>query len=123
MKKVLMFLLAFVAIFTLVACKKTDDGGKKDDEKAEIAVVTDIGQLRDGGFNEGTYTGVENYAKANNKTYAYYQPKNGNSATDDDRIAAIYQLLQHLHQYADIFEVKTCGRLVENIDGFTRVAL
>ena len=94
MKKVLMFLLAFVAIFTLVACKKTDDG-KKDDEKAEIAVVTDIGQLRDGGFNEGTYTGVENYAKANNKTYAYYQPKNGNSATDDDRIAAMEQAIEN----------------------------
>ena len=87
MKKVLMFLLAFVAIFALIACKKN--------EKAEIAVVTDIGQLRDGGFNEGTYTGVENYAKANNKTYAYYQPKNGNNATDDDRVAAMEQAIEN----------------------------
>ena len=89
MKKFLMILLAFVALFTLVACGKKTDDEKKDDATAEIAVVTDIGQLRDGGFNEGTYTGVENYAKANNKTYAYYQPKNGNNATDNDRIAAM----------------------------------
>ena len=95
MKKFLLFLLAFVALFALVACSKTDDGDDKEKETAEIAVVTDIGQLRDGGFNEGTYTGVENYAKANNKTYAYYQPKNGNAATDNDRIAAMEQAIEN----------------------------
>ncbi len=57
--------------------------------EAEIAVVTDVGLLKDGGFNEGTYDGAVEYAKANNKTYQYYQPANGSDATDNDRIAAM----------------------------------
>lgn len=57
--------------------------------QAEIAVVTDVGQLKDGGFNEGTYNGAVDFAKANNKSYKYYQPANGSNATDNDRIAAM----------------------------------
>ncbi len=56
---------------------------------AEIAVVTDVGLLHDGGFNEGTYNGAVEFAKKNNKTYQYYQPENGAEATDNDRIAAM----------------------------------
>ena len=56
---------------------------------AEIAVVTDVGLLMDGGFNQGTYEGAEAYAKENNKTYKYYQPANGSEATDADREAAM----------------------------------
>ncbi|MBO4217850.1 MAG: BMP family ABC transporter substrate-binding protein, partial [Clostridia bacterium] len=55
----------------------------------EIALVTDVGQLMDKGFNQGTWEGVETYAKANNKTYKYYQPANGSDASDEDRIAAM----------------------------------
>ena len=56
---------------------------------AEIAVVTDVGLLKDGGFNEGTYNGAVEFATANKKTYQYYQPANGANATDNDRIAAM----------------------------------
>ena len=62
---------------------------------AEIAVVTDVGQLKDGGFNQGTYEGAETYAKANNKSYAYYQPANGSDATDNDRVAAMRQAVKN----------------------------
>ena len=85
MKKVLSILLVAVMVLSMAAC-----GGK---EEYEIAVVTDVGQLMDGGFNQGTYEGVETYAKANNKTYNYYQPANGANATDNDRVAAMRQAI------------------------------
>lgn len=58
-------------------------------EAKEIAVVTDVGQLKDGGFNEGTYNGAVEYAESTGKTYEYYQPANGSDATDADRITAM----------------------------------
>lgn len=61
----------------------------------EIAVVTDVGQLHDGGFNEGTYTGAKNFADKNGKTFQYYQPANGANATDNDRIAAMRQAIKN----------------------------
>lgn len=61
----------------------------------EVALVTDVGQLMDKGFNQGTWEGVEAYAKANNKTYKYYQPANGADATDNDRIAAMRQAINN----------------------------
>ncbi|MCR5422080.1 MAG: BMP family ABC transporter substrate-binding protein, partial [Bacilli bacterium] len=54
-----------------------------------IAFVTDIGQLMDKSFNQGTWEGVEKYAKDNKKSYKYYQPANGSDATDDDRYDAM----------------------------------
>ena len=63
-------------------------------EKYEIAVVTDVGQLMDKGFNQGTYEGVKAYAEANNISYKYYQPANGSEATDDDRVAAMKQAVR-----------------------------
>jgi len=89
MKKVLSFALCLVMVLSmmgLVGCS-----GKK--ETYEIAVVTDVGQLMDKGFNQGTWEGAEAYAKANNKTYKYYQPANGANATDNDRIAAMRQAI------------------------------
>jgi basic membrane protein A len=77
----------------LVAVFASCSNGTKDDGKYEIALVTDVGQLMDKGFNQGTWEGVEGYAKANNKTYKYYQPANGSEATDNDRIAAMKQAI------------------------------
>ena len=87
MKRILLVLVAVLAIFVLFGC------GKKD--TFEIAVVTDVGQLHDGGFNEGTYNGAKEYAEANNLTYKYYQPANGADATDNDRIAAMQQAIEN----------------------------
>ena len=54
-----------------------------------VAFVTDVGQLKDKSFNEGTWNGVKTYAAANGLTYKYYQPANGDQATDDDRYDAM----------------------------------
>ena len=55
----------------------------------EIAFVTDIGQLKDKSFNQGTWEGLKKFAHENKKSYKYYQPANANSATDDDRYNAM----------------------------------
>lgn len=92
MKKGL-FVLVFLALLSigLFGCEK---GGKKSDT-FEVAVVTDVGQLNDGGFNQGTYEGAVAFAQATGKTYKYYQPANGSNATDNDRIAAMRQAIEN----------------------------
>ena len=55
----------------------------------QVAFVTDVGQLKDKSFNQGTYDGVKLYAAANGLSYKYYQPANGSEATDDDRYDAM----------------------------------
>jgi len=40
----------------------------------ELALVTDVGNIDDGSFNQGTWEGLVEFAKANNKTYSYYRP-------------------------------------------------
>jgi basic membrane protein A len=88
-KTMLVGALSLFAVLSLAGC------GNSGNSTYEIAVVTDVGQLKDGGFNQGTYEGAEAYAKANNKTYKYYQPANGSDATDNDRIAAYNLAVQN----------------------------
>ena len=60
-----------------------------EDGKYQAAFVTDVGQLEDKSFNQGTFDGVKLYAAANGLSYKYYQPANANEATDDDRYDAM----------------------------------
>ena len=55
----------------------------------EVAFITDVGDLKDKSFNEGTWNGVKTYAYENDLSYKYYQPANGDEATDDDRYDAM----------------------------------
>ncbi|MGN0968143.1 MAG: BMP family protein [Oscillospiraceae bacterium] len=108
LSKLLALLLALAMVFSLAACGKKDDSSKSDDKgsgtvsadsipdsmtskdgKYEVAFVTDVGQLKDKSFNQGTYDGVKLYANANSLSYKYYQPANGDQATDDDRYDAM----------------------------------
>ncbi len=59
------------------------------DGKYQVAFITDVGQLKDKSFNQGTYDGVKLYANAAGQSYKYYQPSGGDSATDDDRYNAM----------------------------------
>lgn len=74
---------------TEVTFDDIDDNCESADGTYQIAMVTDVGQLKDGSFNQFTWNGVKMYAYQNEKTYKYYQPANGSSATDDDRIKAM----------------------------------
>ena len=105
MKKIIALLLAAVLVLGLAACGNagSDNKGANNtvtaddipdemtsaDGKYQVAFITDVGQLKDQSFNQGTYDGVKLYANANGKSYKYYQPANGNAATDEDRIAAM----------------------------------
>lgn len=92
MKKLVAFILCMALVITCVACFAACNDTAKT---YEIAVVTDVGQLMDGGFNQGTYEGAKAYAEANKLTYKYYQPANGSKATDNDRIAAMRQAIKN----------------------------
>lgn len=72
MKKLVAFILCMALVITCVACFAACNDTAKT---YEIAVVTDVGQLMDGGFNQGTYEGAKAYAEANKLTYKYYQPE------------------------------------------------
>ncbi len=96
MKKFLSMLLALtLVLFAFSAIAETvnpDDIADEvvaEDGKYELAFVTDVGQLKDKSFNQGTWNGVKAYAAANGLTYKYYQPANGDQATDEDRYDAM----------------------------------
>ena len=100
-RRVILTVLALLLVFSFVSCKKNEDTKKgydydaipdtmeSADNKYEIGFVTDIGQLKDKSFNQGTWEGIKRFAKENNKSYKYYQPANGDNATDDDRYNAM----------------------------------
>ena len=98
MKKFLALLLTLTMVLSLVAVSAVAEAVNPDDiednmtsadNKYEIAFVTDVGQLKDKSFNQGTYDGVKLYASAAGKSYKYYQPANGDQATDEDRYDAM----------------------------------
>ena len=66
-----------------------EDNMTSEDGKYQVAFVTDVGQLKAQSFNQGTYDGVKLDAAANGLSYKYYQPANGDQATDDDRYDAM----------------------------------
>ena len=111
MKKFLAIALALVMVLAMVACgndpaptpeptpdptpavitnaDEIADEMTTEDGKYEIGFVTDVGQLKDGSFNQGTFDGVKLYAANHNLSYKYYMPANGDKATDDDRYDAM----------------------------------
>ena len=96
MKKFLAILLAMLmALCAVSACAEAvnpddiEDNMTSADGKYVVAFVTDVGQLKDKSFNQGTWNGVKAYAVANGLSYKYYQPANGDQATDDDRYDAM----------------------------------
>ena len=45
----------------------------------QIALITDVGDIDDKSFNQGSWEGVVEFAEENNKTYQYYKPTEVNS--------------------------------------------
>ena len=86
MKKLFAILLC---VSLIVACASIFVACDEEPEIYEIGFVTDVGQLMDKSFNQGTWEGVVAYGEANDITHKYYQPANGDQATDDDRFNAM----------------------------------
>ncbi|MCF0136258.1 MAG: BMP family ABC transporter substrate-binding protein [Lachnospiraceae bacterium] len=108
MKKFITLFLVIAMVLSLAACGSNNgnsgnngsentafsaddiaDTMTSEDGKYTVAFVTDVGQLKDGSFNQGTYDGVKLYANEQGLSYKYYQPANGDQATDDDRYDAM----------------------------------
>ena len=104
MKKILALLLVLAMALSMVACGGSGNAAAPQssanpaddiademtsaDGKYQVAFIADVGQLKDKSFNQGTYDGVKLYAANNGKSYKYYQPANGDQATDEDRADA-----------------------------------
>ena len=105
MKKILAIFLALVFAFSMAACagaptpepadqpseapvteQKTEEPVASADGTYEIALVTDVGNIDDKSFNQGTWEGVKAYAEANGKTFNYYRPSED---SDEARIETI----------------------------------
>lgn len=48
--------------------------GEKSAEGNELALITDVGTIDDRSFNQGSWEGLEKFAKARNLTHKYYKP-------------------------------------------------
>ena len=66
MKKLLSLLLAGVMVMGGAATVHADEG-------YELALITDVGTIDDKSFNQGSWEGLEAYAKDNNLTCKYYK--------------------------------------------------
>ncbi len=65
MKKVLLALVLLVTVAVLFGCTQ---------EKFEIAMITDSGDIDDRSFNQGTWEGINEYAADNDISVKYYKP-------------------------------------------------
>ncbi len=75
MKKILAIVLALTFVCTMLAgCGGPAGGGY------EIALITDKGNIDDKSFNQGSWEGVVEFAKANNFTHKYYKPEEDSDA-------------------------------------------
>ena len=77
MKKILLSIMMFTLVFSLAACSG---------EEYEIAMITDVGDIDDESFNQGTWEGVKAYAQENDISYDYYKPS---EKSDSAYISAI----------------------------------
>ncbi|HCL03622.1 MAG TPA: BMP family ABC transporter substrate-binding protein [Lachnoclostridium phytofermentans] len=91
MRKFLSTALVLVMTCSLLAgCGKKDTetgaGSENSSNGYEIALITDKGNIDDKSFNQGSWEGVEKFAKENKYTHKYYKPE---EATDAGYLASI----------------------------------
>lgn len=79
---VLILALVIVGAFAITGCKKADT--------YEIALITDVGNIDDMSFNQGTWEGVKAFAEEKDITYKYYRPSED---TNDARVTTIEQAI------------------------------
>ena len=62
-----MLIPALVLCLILCGCGHND--------KQKVALITDVGTVEDGSYNQGAWEGIKEYCDANEVPYTYYQPK------------------------------------------------
>ncbi len=82
-KKIFSLALSLIAVFGMSSCETND-------ESIDIAMVTDVGNIDDGSFNQFTYEGVKQFASENNLKQAYFKPSEDSTTA---RVASIEQAI------------------------------
>lgn len=89
--KVLGSILAAAMLLCLAGCVSKPAGGNRESKETgtrgtestgqesgndtyELALITDVGTIDDKSFNQGSWEGLEQYAKENSISYKYYKP-------------------------------------------------
>ncbi len=90
MKRILsLVFVSALALFAFTACNSTTTENTEATTAAqttaadmtyEIALVTDVGNIDDKSFNEGTWNGVVQYAEEHDISYTYYRPTEDSDA-------------------------------------------
>lgn len=93
MKKITALILVLLLSLTFVACgtPSTDgdgDGDNTGDGTFDVVMVTDLGGIDDGSFNQGTWEGIVRYCTENNISHSYLRPID---TTVDGYLASIEQ--------------------------------
>jgi basic membrane protein A len=70
----------------LVTAAACDGSVGSASENFELALITDLGTIDDKSFNQGSWEGLEMYAKEHNISHKYYQPS---EQSDDAYLSAI----------------------------------
>lgn len=92
MKKLITVVMVIALISsTMIGCGRKENnntgaGGNNDTANTpkagfELALITDVGTIDDKSFNQGSWEGLFQYAKENDKTYKYYQPAQATTAS------------------------------------------
>ncbi len=66
-KQIIRPVVVLLLSLCLAGCGKSD--------KPEIALITDVGTIEDGSYNQGAWEGIVRYGDENEILYQYYQPK------------------------------------------------
>ena len=61
MKKILTSLLVILMVFSMAGCGEKPGG--EDENKYDVVFLADVGTIYDGGFNQFSYKGIENYCE------------------------------------------------------------
>lgn len=66
MKNKILIIAALLLSVALIGCGSN---------KAEIVLITDVGTVEDGSYNQGAWEGIKKYGDEHEMNYKYYQPK------------------------------------------------
>ena len=89
MKKLFGLVTLMMVAFVLVACETATTAATTTTEAPKvwsIAMLTDVGQITDRSFNQGTWEGVAAFAEANDIQHMYFRPNEGTQAAYEEAI-------------------------------------
>ena len=65
---ILCLVLAVTTVFAVSGCTK------QDSITSDVVLITDGGNVKDGGYNQSAWEGITSFGDENALTYRYYQP-------------------------------------------------